>query len=213
MTRSLQKAAAVAVGLVVAAGLAAGAWFALAPTDDDPFAGCRATRVAAGAARIGGEFTLVSETGATMTAAEIIDGLTLVNFGYTWCPDVCPLDAARNAEVASILAAEGIALRTVFITVDPERDTPEVVAAFTDLFDPAMLGFTGSAEQVEAAKRAFLVYSARNGTGEDYLVDHSTFSYLMAPEAGFLELYRHEQDAAGVAASIACFAGALKSRR
>ena len=82
----------------------------------------------------------------------------LVYFGYTFCPDVCPLDSARNAEAVDLLAKRGMPATPVFISVDPKRDTPEVVAEFTTWLHPKMIGLTGTPEQVKAASQAYRTY-------------------------------------------------------
>jgi protein SCO1/2 len=162
--------------------------------------------VGAVAGDIGGPFTLVSETGETMTSEQVIDRPSLLYFGYTFCPDVCPLDTVRNAEAVELLAERGYDVRPVFVSVDPGRDTPEVVDAFTDNIHPDMLGLTGSPEQVRAASQAYRTYYNAHDDGDDefYLVDHSTFSYLVLPERGFAGLFRRELSGADVADRVQC---------
>jgi protein SCO1/2 len=199
--------AGTALGLVVAmlAGLVA---YTFWPRGGDQFAQCRASSVAAGGS-IGGPFELVDETGATVTDADVITKPTLVYFGYTFCPDVCPLDLARNAEATEMLQSDGYDVRPVFITIDPERDTPEVVAEFTDIMHPDMLGLTGSPAQIKAASQAYKTYYKRQ-PGEDdyYLVDHSTFTYLVLPETGFVDFFRRDATADQIAKTVACYADA-----
>ncbi|MBM9596259.1 SCO family protein [Roseitranquillus sediminis] len=155
---------------------------------------------------VGGPFDLVSETGATVTDAEVIDRPALVYFGYTFCPDICPFDAARNAEAVDLLAEAGHDVKPVFITVDPERDTPEVLAEFTDYMHPEMVGLTGSAEQIAEAARAYRVYHAiPEQEDEYYLVDHTTFTYLMMPGKGFVDFFSREDTAEEMAARTACY--------
>lgn len=198
---------AAAAGLSVLAGLGVGAWFAFGPGTDDPLAPCRSTAIAAGP--IGGDFTLVSETGASVTRDEIVTGLALVYFGYTFCPDVCPADAARNADAVDALKAKGIAVTPVFVTIDPGRDTPEALAEFTGLIHPEMIGLTGSPEVLRAVQKSFLVYAAQRGEGEDYLMDHSSFSYLLAKGRGVIDVIRHEQTAEDIVKAVSCFAERL----
>ena len=145
----------------------------------------------AGGSAIGGPFTLVDETGAEVSSDQVIDGPTLVYFGYTFCPDVCPLDAARNAQAVDLLAERGIDVDPVFITIDPARDTPQVLAEFTGYMHPEMLGLTGTEAQVAAAARAYRVYYSRSeGADPDYyLMNHSVFTYLMTP-GGFVDVFR-----------------------
>ena len=110
---------------------------------------CTQGRVAGGA--IGGPFTLIDEEGQTVTDADVIDGPTLIYFGYTFCPDVCPLDTVRSAEALDILVEEGRDVDFLFISVDPGRDTPEVLKEFTGDFHPNMIGLTGTEEQIAEA--------------------------------------------------------------
>lgn len=187
------------VTLAAAAGLGVYVWQATqtpAPCGDTAVAG----------AAIGGPFELVSETGETVTDADVITGPTLVYFGYTFCPDVCPLDVMRNAQAAYILEDQGIDLGTVFISIDPARDTVEVVRDFTDNFHEDMIGLTGTPEQVKAASQAYRTYyQAQEGDPEYYLVDHSTQSYLMFPETGFATFFRNDTPPERVAEVSACF--------
>jgi protein SCO1/2 len=168
---------------------------------------CSQSAIAGG--DIGGPFTLINEAGETVTDTDVITEPTLVYFGYTFCPDVCPLDAARNAEAVDILAEQGVSATPVFISVDPSRDTPEVLAEFTDVMHPKMQGLTGSPEQVKAASQAYRTYYKKQpGDPDYYLVDHSTFTYLVLPEKGFVEFFRREHTAEQIAETVACYAAA-----
>ncbi|WP_099825054.1 SCO family protein [Oceaniglobus indicus] len=205
-----------AIAAVVAIlAMLGGLWYyvAVAPRGDI-FANCRESSVAGGTAAIGGSFTLVSETGETVTDADVITKPSLIYFGYTFCPDVCPLDAARNAEAVEILAEQGVDVQPVFITIDPARDTPEVLAEWTDYLHPDMLGLTGTPEQIKAASQTYKTYFAKRNADdpEYYLMDHSVFSYLVLPEHGFVEFFRGAPNALGpgveaqeVADRAACF--------
>ncbi|EAQ02998.1 regulatory protein SenC [Pseudooceanicola batsensis HTCC2597] len=204
MTRIYAIAAAAVIGL-----LSIGIWVFTTSASGDRFAQCRASAVAGGAGQIGGPFTLVDETGATVTQEDVIDQPALIYFGYTYCPDICPYDAARNAEAVSILDDRGYSVKPVFITIDPERDTPEQLADFTDYLHPRMVGLTGTPEQIAAASKAYRTYYRKQPTevgDEDYyLVDHSTFSYLTLPDEGFVEYFRRDIEAEDMADTIACF--------
>lgn len=169
----------------------------------DPFADCRGGQVAGG--DIGGPFTLVDEAGKTVTDTDVITKPALVYFGYTFCPDVCPLDAARNAEVADILEEQGLEVTPIFITIDPERDTPQVLAEFTDNLHPRMIGLTGTAEQVKAVSGAYKTYYKKQDSGDEfYLMEHSTFTYLMLPKQGFIDFYTRDDTANKIAENAAC---------
>lgn len=198
--------AATALGLVIAmlGGLAA---FVVLNGREDEFASCSASSVAGG--DIGGPFELVSETGATVTDTDVITKPSLVYFGYTFCPDVCPLDASRNAEALDLLKERGVDANALFISIDPDRDTPEVLAEFTDVMHPDMIGLTGSAQQVKAASQAYRTYYQKQpGDPDYYLVDHSTFTYLVLPEKGFVEFFRRETTPEQMADTVACYAAA-----
>lgn len=171
---------------------------------DDIFANCRESQVAGGA--IGGPFELVDENGQTVTEQDVIDGPTLIYFGYTFCPDVCPLDNMRNALAINILDEQGVEVDPVFISIDPDRDTVDVVREFTDNFHDRMLGLTGSPEQVRAASQAYRTYYSKEDTEDEYyLVDHTTMSYLVFPDYGFVEFYRRDVTPEKMAESLACF--------
>ena len=171
---------------------------------DDPFGECRGGQVAGG--DIGGPFTLVDTAGKTVTDREVIAKPSLVYFGYTYCPDVCPLDAARNAEAVDILEEMGLDVQPVFITIDPARDTPEVLGEFVQALHPRMIGLTGSEAQVKAASDAYRTFYKKRETGDEfYLMDHSTFTYLVLPETGFADFFRREVDAKEMADRVACF--------
>ncbi len=197
----------IGAAVLVAAMLGVLGWLVLwGGRGDDRFAQCRDTAIAGGAGSIGGPFELVDQTGRTVTDADVITMPSIVYFGYTFCPDVCPLDSARNALAVELLEEEGHITQPVFISVDPRRDTPEVLAQFSSVFHPRMIGLTGSDEQVRAASRAYRTFfSVQPGDDEYYLIDHSTFSYLVLPEHGFVEVFRRDQSADEVARRTECF--------
>ena len=184
-------------------------WFmSSGPGTDDKYADCRSGAVAGGA-KIGGPFTLVDETGKTVTDADVIDQPSLLYFGYTFCPDVCPLDNSRNAEAIEILENRGKIVKPVFISIDPDRDTPELLADFTDYLHPRMIGLTGTPEQVKAASQAYRTYYKKQepepGDEEYYLVDHSTFTYLVFPDDGFVDFFRRDLTPEQMADKVQCF--------
>ncbi|NVK15826.1 MAG: SCO family protein [Rhodobacteraceae bacterium] len=193
------------------AALVGGAWFLTrGGGGGDKFAQCRSSQIAGGTETIGGPFELVNAKGETVTDKDVITEPSIVYFGYTFCPDVCPMDAARNADAIDVLAERGISATPVFISVDPDRDTPEAVGDFAANLHEKMIGLTGSLEQVKAASRAYKTYFKKNEGDEDYyLVDHSTFSYLVLPEEGFVEFFRRDETAQQMADKTACFAGKI----
>lgn len=198
------RLAATGAAAIVAVGLGA-TWYVTRASDGDPFAECRASAIA-GAPSIGGPFELVNAQGETVTDKDVITEPTLIYFGYTFCPDVCPLDTARNAEAVAVMEERGQSMTPVFITIDPERDTPEIVGDYASLFHEKMIGLTGSLEQVDAASKAYKTYYKKQpGDPEYYLVDHSAFSYLVLPEHGFVEFFRRETTAEQIADTAQCY--------
>ena len=193
--------AATAITVAFVAG--AGGWY-LVQRAGDGFADCRGGQVAGGA--IGGAFSLIDQTGAAVTDADLFRKPALVYFGYATCPDVCPFDNARNAEAVDILEERGIDVTPVFITIDPERDTPEVLADYTANLHPAMIGLTGTPEQIAVAAKAYkAVYRKQPSEDGYYLVDHTTFTYLMLPGGAFADFFRNDVPAEEMADRTACF--------
>lgn len=197
---------AIAAAAVLVAGIG-GLWLStLFMSSDDQFAQCSTAQIAGGTAQIGGPFELVNAQGETVTDKDVLTKPSLIYFGYTYCPDVCPLDTARNAEATDILVENGYDVTPVFISIDPQRDTPEVVGDFAANLHERMIGLTGSPEQVKAASQAYKTYYKAHPAEDDfYLVDHSTFSYLVLPEHGFVEFFRREATADKVADAVSCF--------
>ncbi|KAF0137896.1 MAG: electron transport protein SCO1/SenC [Xanthobacteraceae bacterium] len=194
----------------LAAFLGASAWYVLADRGDDAFADCRQSQVAGG--DIGGPFTLVNQADQTVSDTEVLAKPSLVYFGYTFCPDVCPLDMARNVEAVDLLDAKGIDVTPVFISIDPDRDTPEALADYASNMHPKLVALTGSADQVKAASQAYKTFYAKRDTGDEYyLMDHSTFTYLMLPGTGFVDFFRREITSDQMAESVACFVEAGKA--
>jgi protein SCO1/2 len=154
---------------------------------------------------IGGPFTLRSETGVIVTDRDVITEPTLIYFGYTFCPDVCPLDNARNAAAVDLLADQGISATPLFISIDPDRDTVDVVRDYADNFHDKMIGLTGTLEQVAFASQAYRTYYQKEeGDPDFYLIAHSTSTYLVLPETGFATYFGREDSAEHVAEVAAC---------
>lgn len=193
-----------AVGAVALLG---GTWFITQPSGEDQFAACRSNSVGTGMASIGGPMSLIDEQGEPVTEREVISKPTLVYFGYTFCPDVCPTDNARTAEAIDLLTAAGRDVGMAFISIDPERDDPERLRDFTDFLHPDTVGYTGTPQQVQAAANAYKAYYRKedNPDPDFYLVDHSTFTYLMFPETGFAEFFKRDVTPEEMAERVGCF--------
>ncbi|NVK19603.1 MAG: SCO family protein [Methylocystaceae bacterium] len=145
---------------------------------------------------IGGEFELIDHKGNTVTQEDLLGSYTLVYFGYTFCPDVCPTSlqtAATALEMIPMRKSNKVV--SLFITVDPERDTPEVMAEYIKHFHKSLIGLTGSLEQVSKAAKAYKIYFKKvveeGKEEEDYLLDHSAFQYLLGPDGKFITHFRH----------------------
>jgi len=180
--------------------------YVYATTPGDPFAPCRESDML-DFAQIGGPFTLTDETGQSIDDQRLVDQPTLLYMGYTFCPDVCPLDNMRNAEAIYTLEEKGVAAQAVFVSVDPQRDTPQVLADFTDVFHPQMIGLTGDkASLVQMAKDYHAVFEFHNEEDEFYLVDHSTFTYLMMPGHGVVDIFSRDDTADVIAERMSCVA-------
>ena len=168
------------------------------------FEDCIEGSVAGG--NIGGPFELMDHRGQMVTDAQVLDQPALVYFGYTFCPDVCPMDVARNVVAVEILADAGLAVKPVFITIDPARDTVDYLADFVANNHPEMVGLTGTAEQIAKAARAYKVYYRKQPSEDEdyYLMDHSSFSYFMVPDVGFVDFLRSDLPPEVVADRLAC---------
>ena len=162
-------------------------------------------------ATIGGPFELVDSTGKTVRWSDFDGKYRIVYFGYAYCPDVCPYDVQRLMrgfdrfkQEQPELAAQ---VQPIFITVDPERDTPAVVGEFTSAFSDDLLGLTGSPEKIDEAVKAFAAYYQKGEVqpGGGYMMDHSRATYLMGREGEPLALLPVEvaDDGEAVAAELA----------
>jgi protein SCO1/2 len=147
----------------------------------------RQVQTSAGEALIGGPFTLTDQHGARVTEQDFAGRFMLIYFGYTFCPDMCPTSLTVMAAALDELPdAQADQVVPILITVDPARDTVEQLAAYAPLFHPRLVALTGSEEEVREAAQAYRVYyHVPDEEGDAYLVDHSTFVYLMGPDGSY----------------------------
>ena len=145
------------------------------------------------ASAIGGPFRLVDQNGKTVTDADLKGKWSLVYFGYTHCPDACPTALNDIAIALDELGPQRTAVRPVFVTVDPERDTPEVLKSYVTAFDAPILALSGTPEEIAQAAKGYRVYYAKHPeAGGDYSMDHSSVIYVMDPEGRFTASFTQE---------------------
>jgi protein SCO1/2 len=196
--------AVISLGLLLAAMALAGAWY----FGDLPL-GRSLEQAASGKPAIGGPFELVDQEGRTRRDEDFHGRYMLIYFGYTYCPDICPTTVAQMTQALDLLAEEdprrAERVVPVFITVDPERDTVEALADYAPLFHPELVALTGTAEQVADAASAYRVFYQRVESEEasDYLMDHSSFIFVMDPEGDYLTHFNHLSGAEEIAAGLA----------
>ena len=139
---------------------------------------------------VGGPFRLVDHTGKARTDSDYRGRLLLLYFGFTWCPDVCPTDLQSIAEAMQRLGKTADAVQPLFVTLDPERDTPARLSAYVTFFHPRLVGLTGDAESIREVARAYKVYYAKVPSSRgDYTIDHSGYVYLMDGAGKYLGFF------------------------
>lgn len=152
---------------------------------------------------IGGPFELVDQDGRTVTRDSFAGRFVLMSFGFTFCPDVCPTELSQMAATMDLLGGEAERLQPVFITVDPERDTPEAIGQYVRQFHPRLIGLTGTQEQIATAAGAYKVYYSKvEQDGGYYTMDHSTFLYLLGPDGTTVDIFPYGTDPEELAARI-----------
>ncbi|KIZ04783.1 Synthesis of cytochrome c oxidase [Monoraphidium neglectum] len=157
-----------------------------------------------GKAAVGGPFALTDQDGQPFTHLNLLGHWNVLYFGFTFCPDICPDELEKLAEAIDIVERDaGEKLQPVFITIDPERDSPQKVKAYVREFHPRLIGLTGTPEAIKAVSKAYRVYFHKTTDDpDDYLVDHSIITYLIDPNGDFVTFYGKNFDAPGLAASI-----------
>lgn len=147
-------------------------------------------------AGVGGPFELTDQDGKIRSEKDFAGKYKLIYFGFTSCPAICPTELQKTAEAYKELSdSQKDQIQMIFITVDPERDTSKVLKKYVGLFDPSMVGLTGTPEQIEAVKSEFKVYAAKVPDGDDYTMDHSSFIYFMSPDDTLITLFKTQQTA------------------
>ncbi|KAI1315715.1 Cu-binding protein [Mortierella claussenii] len=161
-----------------------------------------------GKPKIGGPFSLINQDGNRTTNDDFKGRYMLIYFGFTNCPDICPEELDKMAEVLDVVNADpeiGNVITPIFITCDPQRDTVPEVKEYVKDFHKDLVGLTGSMEEIARVAKAYRVYFSKPpkvAEGEDYLVDHSIFFYLMSPEGEFVDCYAKDHTAEHVSKSV-----------
>lgn len=212
---ALKRAAIALVAVVLVVGVAVVAW-ELTPGPGGERSGSR------GEAAIGGPFELTNTDGETVTAADFRSEYMLVYFGYTYCPDVCPtslMDMTRALDRLAEQAPETAKqIQPLFITVDPARDTAEVLGNYVENFHPRLVGLTGSRDQVRAAAKAYRVHYEKVTPAEyygtdseaaqaadadtEYLISHSSYIYLMGPDGDYITNFKYGERPKDIAEAL-----------
>tara|TARA_R110000824_G_scaffold118960_14_gene272075 strand:- start:196821 stop:197435 length:615 start_codon:yes stop_codon:yes gene_type:complete len=158
-----------------------------------------------GTPTIGGDFTLTDQDGRRVTQADFQGKYMLIYFGFTFCPDVCPTELQVMSAALQALGTDAEKVQPILITIDPERDTPDVLATYVKQFDPRLIGLTGSADEIAAVAKAYRVYYEKvkdDESSADYTMDHSSVVYLMGPDGKFLAFFPPATDPEAMAEKI-----------
>lgn len=162
---------------------------------------------------LGGAFSLTRQDGVAVTERDYAGRWLLVYFGFTYCPDICPTELGRMADVIDSLGPAGERLTPMLITIDPARDGVEQLADYVSRFHPRMQGLTGTAEQIAEVARRYRVFYARaqSQTMTEYLMDHSSFIYLVGPDGRVRTLFRPDSSVESMSRAISAQLRALTS--
>ena len=154
--------------------------------------------------QLGGPFTLTDQNGNIVTEKSYSGQYRLVYFGFTMCPVICPAGLQKMAKTLEVLGPDGDAIQPIFITVDPERDTPDAMRQYVQQFHPRLVGLTGTKADIESVEKSYRVFSNKveDNNLSDYTMDHSAFTYLMSPDNQLLALYRDSDSAEAMAEDI-----------
>jgi cytochrome oxidase Cu insertion factor (SCO1/SenC/PrrC family) len=172
-------------------------------------------RPSQGTPQIGGDFTLIDQQGVRRSTAEFQGKYRLIYFGYSFCPDICPLGLQNMSGALNILGRDLDDVVPIFVTIDPERDTVESLKIYTTNFHPKFIMLTGTPEEVAPVLKSYKVYAAKakpDGTMADYLMDHSTLIYLMDRKGHFMKSFPHTTAPEDLAKAVTAILAAEQKR-
>ncbi len=147
--------------------------------------------VTSGQIAVGGPFTLTDQNGARRSSSDFRGKYQLIYFGYSFCPDVCPTTLAVMSQALDKMGIDANRIVPIFITVDPERDTPQILKKYMEAFGPRFVGFTGSLKDIAAVEKEYRVYAKKQklDNSGNYGMDHSSVIYLMGPDGRIVTFY------------------------
>ena len=163
--------------LIVVVLIASGAWLSLRQSDERQI----------GSELVGGSFELIDQDRNSITNNSFPNKFKIIYFGFTFCPDVCPMGLTTISEALDSLGTKAKHIQPIFITLDPLRDTAEVLKSYKENFHESIIFLTGSEEQIRSVAKLYKVYFRKTNDADDYLIDHSAITFIMAPSGGYLK--------------------------
>lgn len=195
----------VLLAALLAIALAAGiAWMRLNSRSAGSADGTGGEIAVATGIQIGGPYSLIAQDGNRVTDESFQGKFQLIFFGFTFCPDVCPTELSRIADAMQRMGPDAEKVQPIFITVDPERDTPEAMGEYVRHFDQRIVGLTGSREEIDQVIATYRVFARKvqEPNSNQYVMDHSTFLYLLGPDGEFVTMYRYGTEPDELAKSL-----------
>ena len=163
--------------LILVVLIASGAWLFLRQSDERQ----------KGSELVGGSFELIDQDRNNITNNSFPNKFKIIYFGFTFCPDVCPMGLTTISEALDSLGTKAKHIQPIFITLDPLRDTAEVLKSYKENFHESIIFLTGSEEQIRSVAKLYKVYFRKTNDDNDYLIDHSAITFIMAPSGGYLK--------------------------
>jgi protein SCO1/2 len=196
-------AAALTVAAIAVAASATALWIRLSQQLVEILGRPSARAQVQSSTEIGGPFTLVDDTGAQVTATALRGKPTVMYFGYTFCPEACPTTLTDLTQWMQILGPDADRLNYVFVTLDPERDTPKVMHDYVSAFDPRIRGFTGTSDQIAKVASEYRVYYKRISTSDGgYVMDHTSILYMMDADGKYVGLIGYQEKTTSAVAKL-----------